>query len=69
MIEIGTEICKTVRILVSLRGWYHYPVTDPTPTRKYVVKLAKSSEMLFVHSTILQQERNDLQQVISARKQ
>jgi len=29
MTEIGTETCKTVRILVSLQGWYHYPVTDP----------------------------------------
>jgi len=29
MTEIGTETCKTVRNLVSLPGWYHYPVRDP----------------------------------------
>src|SRR2546421_7698383 len=30
MIEIGTETHKTVRNLVLLPGWYHYPVHDPT---------------------------------------
>ena len=30
MTEIGTEIRKTTRNLVSLPGWYHYPVRDPT---------------------------------------
>jgi hypothetical protein len=30
MTEIGTETRKTVRNLVSLPSWYHYPVRDPT---------------------------------------
>ena len=39
-----------------------------TPARNHVVKLAKSSERLYTRTTILQRERNDIQDVVSARK-
>ena len=37
MTEIGTETRKTMRNLVSLLGWYHYPVRDPTVAKDGIV--------------------------------
>jgi hypothetical protein len=35
MTEIGTETYKTVKNLVSLPGWYHYPMHNPICRRRY----------------------------------